>query len=144
MFQSSHPSLANGGVKVSGDSGTRRVIAPCIFASECRAVLDGSIIKATQSLRFHWGPSHRQWVALSKWSLLFAGVLGDRASCYTEDPIVEKTKKEGGIHHLFASRSKCVLIVPIKLRGFIPFLYRIIPKIGRNTLKWSCLALKKV
>jgi hypothetical protein len=37
------------------------------------------------------------------------------------------------VHHLFASRCKCVLIVPIKLRGIIPFLYRVIPKIGRNT-----------
>ena len=37
------------------------------------------------------------------------------------------------LHHLFASRCKCVLIVPIKLRGIIPFLYRVIPKIGRNT-----------
>ena len=34
------------------------------------------------------------------------------------------------------------LVVPIKLCGIIPFLYRIIPKIGRNTLRWLCLVLK--
>ena len=33
------------------------------------------------------------------------------------------------VHHLGASRCKCVPVVPIKQRGFIPFLYRIMPKI---------------
>lgn len=36
------------------------------------------------------------------------------------------------VHHLFASRCKCVLIVPIKLRGIITILYRVIPKMGIN------------
>ena len=40
------------------------------------------------------------------------------------------------VHHLFASRCKRVLIVPIKLRGITTILYRVMPKIGRNTLKW--------
>ena len=34
-----------------------------------------------------------------------------------------------------ASRCKCVPIVPIKLRGFIPFLYRVMPKIGSLVAK---------
>jgi len=37
------------------------------------------------------------------------------------------------LHHLFASRCECVLIMRIRLRRIIPFLYRIIPKIGRHT-----------
>jgi len=37
----------------------------------------------------------------------------------------------GYIHHLSASHCKCVLIVPIRLRG-------IIPKVGGDTLKWLC------
>jgi hypothetical protein len=39
------------------------------------------------------------------------------------------------LHHLGASRCKCVPIVPIKLRGFMPFLYRIMPKIGSLVAK---------
>ena len=39
------------------------------------------------------------------------------------------------LHHPGASRCKCVPIVPIKQRGFIPFLYRIMPKIGSLVAK---------
>ena len=39
------------------------------------------------------------------------------------------------IHHLGASRCKCVPIVPIKQHGFIPFLYRIMPKIDSLVAK---------
>ena len=39
------------------------------------------------------------------------------------------------VHHLGASRCKCVPIVPIKLRGYMPFLYRIMPKIGSLVAK---------
>ena len=43
------------------------------------------------------------------------------------------------VHRSFASSCKCMLIVPIKLRGIIPFLYSVIPM-----LRLSCLVLKKV
>jgi len=39
------------------------------------------------------------------------------------------------LHHLGASRCKCVPIVPIKQRGFIPFLYKIMPKIDSLVTK---------
>jgi len=39
------------------------------------------------------------------------------------------------VHHLGASRCKCVPIEPIILHGFILFLYRVMPKIGSLVAK---------